>query len=233
MQVLEQMGGAALLPTRAATDITRRGIQFVRSHARKPFFLWLHYFDPHAPYEPPEPWRSRWYANKRDFAENLIEDQKIRRFIFKEWQFAAIPKVEIERAGELVTVFVHTARPGVLIGKKGTKVDEFRQSLEKLTKKPVRMKIIEIHRPELEAKLVAEGVAEQEAGHDDEDQCAEGEDRRGSSGRITEALLEPEVRGAEGDREDDAPDEDLEERRDRADRHVQEHAEYTDADHDL
>ncbi|MFK7741947.1 MAG: 30S ribosomal protein S3 [Planctomycetota bacterium] len=108
-----------------------------------------------------EPWRSRWYANKRDFAEQLIEDQRIRRFIAKEWQFAAIPKVEIERAGELVTVFVHTARPGVLIGKKGTKVDEFRQALEKLTKKPVRMKIIEIHRPELEAKLVAEGMAEQ------------------------------------------------------------------------
>lgn len=108
-----------------------------------------------------EQWRSRWYATKRDFAKNLIEDQKIRRFIRKEWQFAAIPKVEIERTGELVTVFVHTARPGVLIGKKGTKVDEFRQVLEKLTGKPVRMKIIEIHRPEMEANLVAEAVAEQ------------------------------------------------------------------------
>ncbi|MBL8733050.1 MAG: 30S ribosomal protein S3 [Planctomycetes bacterium] len=108
-----------------------------------------------------EQWRSRWYASKRDFAKNLIEDQKIRRFIRKEWQFAAIPKVEIERTGELVTVFVHTARPGVLIGKKGTKVDEFRQVLEKLTGKPVRMKIIEIHRPEMEANLVAEAVAEQ------------------------------------------------------------------------
>ncbi|HEX5053543.1 MAG TPA: 30S ribosomal protein S3 [Planctomycetota bacterium] len=108
-----------------------------------------------------EQWRSRWYANKKDFAKNLIEDQKIRKFIKKQWQFAAIPKVEIERTGELVTVFVHTARPGVLIGKKGTKVDEFRQELEKLTGKPVRMKIIEIHRPEMEANLVAEAVAEQ------------------------------------------------------------------------
>jgi small subunit ribosomal protein S3 len=108
-----------------------------------------------------EQWRSRWYANKKDFAKNLVEDQKIRRFIRKEWQFAAIPKVEIERTGELVTVFVHTARPGVLIGKKGTKVDEFRMELEKLTKKPVRMKIIEIHRPEVEANLVAEAVSEQ------------------------------------------------------------------------
>ncbi len=110
-----------------------------------------------------EQWRSRWYASKKDFSRNLVEDQKIRNFIKKEWQFAAIPKVEIERAGagETITVFVHTARPGVLIGKKGTKVDEFRNELEKLTGSPVRMKIIEIHRPEMEASLVAEAVAEQ------------------------------------------------------------------------
>lgn len=108
-----------------------------------------------------EPWRSRWYANKKDFAKFLLEDQKIRQFIRKEWAFAAIPKVEIERTGELITVFIHTARPGLLIGKKGTKVDKFREDLEKLTGKPVRMKIIEIHRPEVEANLVAESVAEQ------------------------------------------------------------------------
>ena len=108
-----------------------------------------------------EQWRSRWYANKKDFSKFLLEDQKIRRFIRKEWVFAAIPKVEIERTGELITVFVHTARPGILIGKKGAKVDQFREDLEKLTGKPVRMKIIEIHRPELEPNLVAEAVAEQ------------------------------------------------------------------------
>jgi len=108
-----------------------------------------------------EPWRSRWYATKKDFAKFLGEDQKIRRFIRKEWAFAAIPKVEIERTGELITVFLHTARPGILIGKKGAKVDKFREDLEKLTGKPVRMKIIEIHRPEMEANLVAEAVAEQ------------------------------------------------------------------------
>ncbi|GAB4140654.1 MAG: 30S ribosomal protein S3 [Planctomycetota bacterium] len=108
-----------------------------------------------------EPWRSRWYASKKDFSKYLIEDFKIRQYIREEWAFAAIPKVEIERTGELVTVFVHTARPGVLIGKKGTQVDKFRESLEKLTSKPVRMKIVEIHRPELEANLVAESIAEQ------------------------------------------------------------------------
>lgn len=108
-----------------------------------------------------EPWRSRWYATKKDFKHLLVEDQKIRRFIRKEWQFAAIPRVEIERTGELVTVFLHTARPGILIGKKGAKVDKFREDLEKITGKPVRMKILEINRPELESTLVAESVAEQ------------------------------------------------------------------------
>jgi small subunit ribosomal protein S3 len=107
-----------------------------------------------------EQWRSRWYATRRDFAKLLIEDQKIRRYIKKEWAFAAIPRVEIERTGDMITVFLHTARPGILIGKKGAKVDQFREDLEKLTKQPVRMKIIEIHRPELEAALVAESIGE-------------------------------------------------------------------------
>ena len=108
-----------------------------------------------------EPWRSRWYASRKDFSRFLVEDQKIREYIKKTWAFAAIPKVEIERAGDVVTVFLHTARPGILIGKKGAKVDKFREDLEKLTGKPVRMKIIEIHRPELEPHLVAESLAEQ------------------------------------------------------------------------
>lgn len=108
-----------------------------------------------------EPWRSRWYATRKDFSRLLGEDQKIRKFIRDNWGFAAIPRVEIERAGDMITVFLHTARPGILIGKKGAKVDKFREDLEKLTGKPVRMKIMEIHRPELEASLVAESLAEQ------------------------------------------------------------------------
>ncbi|MBK8976453.1 MAG: 30S ribosomal protein S3 [Planctomycetes bacterium] len=107
-----------------------------------------------------EPWRSRWYASRKDFPRFLVQDQKIRRHIMKEWAFAAIPRVEIERTGELVTVFIHTARPGVLIGKKGAKVDQFRAELEKITGSPVRLKILEIHRPELESRLVAEQVSE-------------------------------------------------------------------------
>jgi small subunit ribosomal protein S3 len=108
-----------------------------------------------------EPWRSRWYAPKKEFSRFLIEDQHIRKYIAKNWAFAAIPKVEIERTGEAVTVFLHTARPGILIGKKGSKVDKLREDLEQLTGKPVRLKIQEVHRPELESTLVAESVAEQ------------------------------------------------------------------------
>ena len=107
-----------------------------------------------------EPWRSRWYASSKDFPGLLLQDQKIRRHIRDNWGFVAIPKVEIERAGDVVTVFIHTARPGVLIGKKGAKVDKFREELEKITGGPVRLKIIEVHRPELESRLVAESVAE-------------------------------------------------------------------------
>ena len=107
-----------------------------------------------------EQWRSRWYASRKDFPKFLVQDQKIRKYIRDNWAFAAIPKVEIERAGDTVTVFIHTARPGILIGKKGAKVDKFREELEKITGTPVRMKIIEIHRPELESVLVAESVGE-------------------------------------------------------------------------
>ena len=108
-----------------------------------------------------EPWRSRWYANKKDFSVFLIEDQKIRKYIKKNCFYAAIPRVEIERAGGTITVTIHTARPGRLIGKKGAEVDGLRESLEKLTGRKVRLKIQEIHRPELEAVLVAESIAEQ------------------------------------------------------------------------
>ncbi|PIE23419.1 MAG: 30S ribosomal protein S3 [Planctomycetota bacterium] len=108
-----------------------------------------------------EPWRSRWYATKQNFSTFLVEDQKIRKYIKKNCYFAAIPKVEIERAGGTITVAIHTARPGRLIGKKGTEVDRLRADLEKLTGRKVRLKIQEIHRPELEATLVAESIAEQ------------------------------------------------------------------------
>ena len=108
-----------------------------------------------------EPWRSRWYATKKDFRGLLFEDQKIRRYVREKWASAAIPKVEIERTGDVVTVFLHSGRPAVLIGKKGAEVDQVRDDLEKLTGKAVRVKILKVQRPELEPTLVGEEVADQ------------------------------------------------------------------------
>lgn len=109
-----------------------------------------------------EGWRSRWYARKGDFGDRLVEDQSIRKAIARRFRFAGIPKVEIERTGTEVTITIHTAKPGVVIGRKGAKVEELRQHLEKLTGgKRVEVKIAELNRPELSAQLVAESIAEQ------------------------------------------------------------------------
>jgi small subunit ribosomal protein S3 len=110
------------------------------------------------------PWVSRWNIGKKDFPKLLLEDQTIRRFIKKNYFFAGIPKVEIERTGEEITLVIHTARPGVLIGRKGKKLDEIKAELAGLIqdkKKQLRIDIKEINRPELDAQLVAESVREQ------------------------------------------------------------------------
>ncbi len=106
-------------------------------------------------------WDSRWYCRKKDFGKQLVEDDKIRRFIKQEYYFAGIPKVEIERKGDQIMILVHCARPGVLIGRKGVKVDRLKQQLEELTGRNVTLNIHEVTRPELNAQLVAENVSEQ------------------------------------------------------------------------
>ncbi len=108
-----------------------------------------------------ENWRSRWYARKKDFGPLLVEDQKIRKHIASQFRFAGIPKVEIERTANDVKVIVHTARPGLIIGRKGAKVDKLREELALITGKKVTINIAEINTPELSAQLVAESVAEQ------------------------------------------------------------------------
>ncbi len=105
-------------------------------------------------------WDSRWYSRK-SFGDLLVEDQKIRRFIKQEYYFAGIPKVEIERKGDQIMILVHCARPGVLIGRKGVKVDKLKEQLEELSGKNITLNIHEVTRPELNAQLVAENVAEQ------------------------------------------------------------------------
>jgi small subunit ribosomal protein S3 len=107
-----------------------------------------------------EPWRSRWYANKKDFGRLLVQDDRIRRYIYKEYKAAGIPRVEIERTGEAVNVIVHTARPGVLVGRKGVRVDQLKEELQRITGMTCHLTVREIKRPELEATLVAEVVAE-------------------------------------------------------------------------
>lgn len=106
-------------------------------------------------------WNSRWFAKKQGFGDLLIEDDRIRKFIKEEYYFAGIPKVEIERKGDQLIILVHCARPGVLIGRKGVKVDKLKEQLEKLTRKAITLNIHEITRPEQNSQLVAEGIAEQ------------------------------------------------------------------------
>ena len=106
-------------------------------------------------------WQSRWYAPKKDFARLLKEDRVIRDFIRKEFYGAGIPKIEIERKADALRVIVHTAKPGVLIGRKGVKAEELKKRIEKLTGRRVGLDIIEISRPELNATLVAQNVADQ------------------------------------------------------------------------
>ena len=111
------------------------------------------------------PWISRWYARKADFGRYLVEDQKIKKFIKSRLPQAGISKIEIERGGEETTVFLHSSRPGVVIGKKGAEIDKLREELQRFSAsgsgKKVEVKIVEVTKPEIDAQLVAEGVAEQ------------------------------------------------------------------------
>lgn len=106
-------------------------------------------------------WRSRWYASKQEFKDLLVEDFKIRAFIKKKYGFAGIPKIEIERTRDEVTVLLFTARPGVIIGKRGAEIDKLRDELQDLTGRKMEIKTQEVTRPEIDAQLVAEDIAEQ------------------------------------------------------------------------
>ena len=110
-----------------------------------------------------EEWRSRWYADK-NYAENLGNDLAIREFLNKRLEKAAVSRVDIERAGDKVKVTIYTARPGIVIGKKGADIDVLRTDLErvaKASKGQVNVDVIEVKRPELDANLVAQSIAEQ------------------------------------------------------------------------
>jgi len=108
-----------------------------------------------------ENWRSRWYAPKREFGDLLAEDFKIRRFVSEKYQFAEIARVEIERTRDQVVVHLFTARPGVIIGRKGQEVDRLKGELEDLTGRRMDLKIVEISNPNRNAKLVADKISQQ------------------------------------------------------------------------
>ena len=107
-----------------------------------------------------EDWRSRWYSGK-EYAKTLENDIEIRKYLEKYLNRAAVSKIEIERAGDKIKVVITTARPGVVIGKKGAEIDVLRRKLEKIADGVVSIEVVEVKRPELDAELIAQSVAEQ------------------------------------------------------------------------
>ncbi|GGC26040.1 30S ribosomal protein S3 [Novosphingobium marinum] len=106
-------------------------------------------------------WDSRWYAEGRDYGRLLEEDLKIRKYIIETMPQAAISKVVIERPAKLCRISIYAARPGVIIGKKGADIEKLRKKLSDMTDSEVKLNIVEIRKPEIDAKLVAQGVADQ------------------------------------------------------------------------
>ncbi len=106
-------------------------------------------------------WDTKWYANDKNFGDQLVEDVKIRNFIKKKLYISGISRIEIERATNKIKVNIHTAKPGLVIGKGGAGIEELRKEVEGLTGKSVLINITEIKSPDLDAQLVAENIASQ------------------------------------------------------------------------
>jgi small subunit ribosomal protein S3 len=104
-------------------------------------------------------WQSRWFARKGQFATNLEEDYRIRKFLEGKFRYAAVPRIFIERAGQRVRIKVHTARPGVVIGRKGAELEKIKEELTKMLNRDILLDIQEVKRPDIIAQLVAESVA--------------------------------------------------------------------------
>ncbi|MBM3832369.1 MAG: 30S ribosomal protein S3 [Verrucomicrobia bacterium] len=104
-------------------------------------------------------WRSKWYAEKKEFGKLLSEDRKIRDILKKKLESASVPKIQIERAATRCRITIFTARPGVVIGRKGAEIDKLKEELSKMTGKEIYVDIQEVKTPELDAQLVAENIA--------------------------------------------------------------------------
>ena len=106
-------------------------------------------------------WDSRWYASEEKVGDLIVEDQKIRKYLKKTLYGAGVPKIEIERSADTVTVYLHCARPGVVIGKGGEQIEQYRLAVEKMIGKKVKLNIVEVRNPDMDAQLVAENIAQQ------------------------------------------------------------------------
>ena len=104
-------------------------------------------------------WDSRWFANKADFGDTLVEDFNVRKFIKKNLYAAGVPKIEIERFADKVRIHIHCAKPGVVIGRGGAEIEKLRAQLEKMLNKQVYVNIVEVKQPDMDAQLVAEKIA--------------------------------------------------------------------------
>ena len=101
-------------------------------------------------------WDSRWYASEEKVGDLIVEDQKIRKYLKKTLYGAGVPKIEIERSNDIVTIYLHCARPGVVIGKGGEQIEQYRLAVEKMIGKKVKLNIVEVRNPDMNAQLVAE-----------------------------------------------------------------------------
>lgn len=108
-----------------------------------------------------KPWNATWFANTKDFADNLHSDHQVRQLLNKKLSNASVSRIVIERPAKSIRVTIHTARPGVVIGKKGEDVEKLRQAVSKLTGVPAQINISEVRKPELDAQLVGENIAGQ------------------------------------------------------------------------
>jgi len=131
-------------------------------------------------------WDARWYAEGEDYVALLDEDRKIRKFVKKETERAGVARIEIERQPNLVSINIHTVRPGIIIGRKGEAVKELRTALERMTGKTVRVEVTEVEKPDLDPQLIAENIAGQL------------ERRIGHSRAMKRAMTQAMRQGAEG-----------------------------------
>lgn len=104
-------------------------------------------------------WNAKWFGNNKDYQKFFLEDVKIREFVKKKLYHAGISHIDIERVGNRITIIIHTGKPGIVIGRGGSEIDNLRVALKGITKNQVNIKVIEVKKPEIEAQLVAENIA--------------------------------------------------------------------------